>query len=45
MAAMALKRIKRGALALDEVLPLFLQIAEGLEAADEKPEHERDIWR
>ena len=30
-------RIKRGAIPVDEALPLFLQIAEGLEAAHEKP--------
>jgi len=31
------ERIKRGAIPVDEALPLFLQIAEGLEAAHDRP--------
>ena len=36
-------RIKRGAIPVDEALPLFLQIAEGLEAAHEKGVIHRDL--
>ncbi len=36
-------RIKRGAIPIDEALPLFLQIAEGLEAAHEKGVIHRDL--
>jgi len=36
-------RIKRGAIPLDEALPLFLQIAQGLEAAHEKGVIHRDL--
>ena len=36
-------RIKRGAISIDEALPLFLQIAEGLEAAHEKGVIHRDL--
>ncbi len=36
-------RIKRGAIPVDEALPLFLQIAEGLEAANEKSIIHRDL--
>ncbi|MCZ6740305.1 MAG: serine/threonine-protein kinase, partial [Actinobacteria bacterium] len=36
-------RIKRGAIPVDEALPLFLQIAEGLEAAHEKGIIHRDL--
>jgi len=36
-------RIKRGAIPVDEVLPLFVQIAEGLEAAHEKGVIHRDL--
>ncbi len=36
-------RIKRGAIRVDEALPLFLQIAEGLEAAHEKGVIHRDL--
>ena len=31
------ERIKRGAIPVDEASPLFLQIAEGLEAAHDRP--------
>jgi serine/threonine protein kinase/Tol biopolymer transport system component len=37
------ERIKRGAIPVDEALPLFLQIAEGLEAAHEKGVIHRDL--
>ncbi len=36
-------RIKRGAMPVDEALPVFLQIAEGLEAAHEKGVIHRDL--
>ena len=36
-------RIKRGAIPVDEALPLFIQIAEGLEAAHEKGVIHRDL--
>ena len=36
-------RIRRGAIPVDEALPLFLQIAEGLEAAHEKGVIHRDL--
>ena len=36
-------RIKRGAIPVDEALPVFLQIAEGLEAAHEKGVIHRDL--
>ncbi len=36
-------RIKRGAIPVDEALPIFLQIAEGLEAAHEKGVIHRDL--
>ena len=36
-------RIKRGPIPVDEALPLFLQIAEGLEAAHEKGVIHRDL--
>ncbi len=36
-------RIKRGAVPVDEALPVFLQIAEGLEAAHEKGVIHRDL--
>ncbi len=36
-------RIKRGAIPVEEALPLFLQIAEGLEAAHEKGVIHRDL--
>ena len=36
-------RIKRGAIPVDEAIPLFLQIAEGLEAAHEKGVIHRDL--
>ena len=37
------ERIKRGAIPIDEALPLFKQIAEGLEAAHEKGVIHRDL--
>jgi len=37
------ERIKRGAIPIEEALPLFLQIAEGLEAAHEKGVIHRDL--
>ncbi len=37
------ERIKRGAIPIDETLPLFKQIAEGLEAAHEKGVIHRDL--
>ncbi|MCH7749936.1 MAG: serine/threonine protein kinase, partial [Acidobacteria bacterium] len=37
------ERISRGAIPVDEALPLFLQIAEGLEAAHEKGVIHRDL--
>ena len=37
------ERIKRGAVPVEEALPLFLQIAEGLEAAHEKGVIHRDL--
>ncbi len=37
------ERIKRGAIPVDEALPLFLQIAEGLEAAHENGVIHRDL--
>ena len=37
------ERIKRGAIPVDDALPLFLQIAEGLEAAHEKGVIHRDL--
>ncbi len=37
------ERIKRGAVPVDEALPVFLQIAEGLEAAHEKGVIHRDL--
>ncbi len=37
------ERIQRGAMPIDEALPLFLQIAEGLEAAHEKGVIHRDL--
>ncbi len=37
------ERIKRGTIPVDEALPLFLQIAEGLEAAHEKGVIHRDL--
>ena len=37
------ERIKRGAIPVEEALPLFLQIAEGLEAAHEKGVIHRDL--
>lgn len=36
-------RIKRGPIPVDEALPLFIQIAEGLEAAHEKGVIHRDL--